>query len=202
MSSKRNRLLCVILTTILLVGCNGQGTGQAGSSVTVNPSMPPSVQVTQELPSADDVQNVRERQLVMLFKGLIVMDRQPLLALTAEQAHAILPIVRNSEEEGSIDESDRKAVIYVLTKEQITYLDEQSTQLKMRMAERMSTHKEALSAVERERYVNAFERRRKFEQQAEAGVSEQVYSNAPSPDSRGLGISVEQQLIELLVSKL
>ncbi|MNG17865.1 hypothetical protein D3C84_1018850 [compost metagenome] len=129
------------------------------------------------------------------------MDRQPLLALTADQAHAILPIVHNCEEEGSIDESERKAIINVLTKEQKAYLDEQSTQLKLRMAERMSTHREVLSAAERERYVNAFERRRKFEQQAEAGVSEQVYSNAPSPDLRGLGISVERQLIELLVSK-
>ena len=32
-------------------------------------------------------------------------------------------------EEGSIDESNEKAVIYVLTKEQKAYLDEQSTQL-------------------------------------------------------------------------
>ena len=106
------------------------------------PSMSTSVQVKQELPTADDVQNVRERQLVMLFQGLIVMDRQPLLALTAEQAHAILPIVRKSEEEGSIEESERIAVIYILTKDQKAYLDEQSKQLKLRMAERMGRHKE------------------------------------------------------------
>lgn len=201
MSSTRNSLLCIILTTFLLVGCNREGTGQDRASVTKYPSMSTSVQVKQELPTADDVQNVRERQLVMLFQGLIVMDRQPLLALTAEQAHAILPIVRKSEEEGSIEESERIAVIYILTKDQKAYLDEQSKQLKLRMAERMGRHKETLSAAERERYVNAFESRRKFEQQAEAGVTEQVYSNAPSPDSRGLGFSVERQLIELLVSK-
>ncbi|MDR6549617.1 hypothetical protein [Paenibacillus qinlingensis] len=200
-SSTRNSLLCVILTTFLVVGCTNQSIGQVGSSAAVAPSMPASAQVSQEIPAAEDVQNVTEQQLVMLFQGLIVMDRQPLLALTAEQSRSILPIVRKSEEEGSIDESERKAVIQVLTKEQKAYLDEQSKQLKQRIAERVKAHREALTAAERERYVTAFEKRRKSEQQIEAGVSERVNSDAPSPDSRGLGISVEQQLIELLVSK-
>lgn len=201
MSYTRKCILCVTLTTFLLAGCNGQGTGQAGPSVTLKTATPTSEIVAQELPTAEDVQNQRERQLVMLFQGLIVMDRQPLLALTSEQSHAILPIVRKSEEEGSIDESERKAVIQVLTNEQKAYLEEQSKQVKLRMAERMYQHREELSAAERERYVNAFEKRRKFDRQVEAGVSAYANSDPSSPDLRGLGISVEQQLIELLVSK-
>jgi hypothetical protein len=201
LSYTRKCFLCVTLTTFLLAGCNSQGTGQAGPSITVNPTTTASEQVVVELPTAEDVQNQRERQLVMLFQGLIVMDRQPLLALSAEQSHAILPIVRKSEEEGSIDESERKAIIQVLTNEQMAYLDEQSKQLKLRIAQRMSNHSEELTAAERERFVNAFEKRRKFEQQAEAGVSEHINNEIPIPDSRGLGLSVEKQLIELLVSK-
>ncbi|KRE93124.1 hypothetical protein ASG89_06360 [Paenibacillus sp. Soil766] len=200
-SSTRNSLLCVILTSFLLVGCTVEGTGQASSSV-VNPTMPASGQASQELPTAEDVQNVTEQRLVMLFQGLIVMDQQPLLALTAEQSRSILPIVRKSEEEGSIDESERKAVIQVLTNEQKAYLDEQSKQLKQRIAERVKTHKDALSAAERERFVNAFEKRRKSEQGVEAGVTEHINNAAPSVETRGLGTSVEQQLIDLLVSKL
>ncbi|CAN7577810.1 hypothetical protein LJR153_004214 [Paenibacillus sp. LjRoot153] len=202
-SSTRNSLLCVILTTFLLVGCTGQGIGQAGSSATVNPTMPAKVEVSHELPMAeDDVQNVTEQRLVMLFQGLVVMDRQPLLALTAEQSRSILPIIRKCDVEGSIDESERKAVIQVLTNEQKAYLDEQSKQLKQRIAERVRTHREALSAAERERFVNAFEKRRKSEQRVEAGVTEHVNNVVPSLETRGMGTSVEQQLIELLVSKL
>jgi hypothetical protein len=198
----RSSLLCLILTTFLLVGCTKQDIGQAESSATGNPTTPASTQVSQELPMAEDVQNATEQRLVMLFQGLIVMDRQPLLALTEEQSRSILPIVRKSEEEGSIDESERKAVIQVLTNEQKAYLDEQSKQLKQRIAERVKTHEEALTAAERERFVNAFEKRRKSEQRVEAGVTEHVNNVVPSLDTRGMGTSVEQQLIDLLISKL
>ncbi|OAS13948.1 hypothetical protein [Paenibacillus oryzisoli] len=201
-SSARNRLLCVILTTFLLVGCTRQSIGQDGPSVTVNPAMPVSGQVSQELPTPEDVQNVTEQRLVMLFQGLIVMDRQPLLALTGEQSRSILPIVHKCEEEGSIDESERKAVILVLTNEQRAYLDEQSKLLKQRIAERVKAHRDALTAVERERFVNAFEKRRKLEQRVEAGVSEQGNNGVLTQEPRGMGTSVERQLIELLVSKL
>ncbi|MNR28130.1 hypothetical protein D3C85_1454410 [compost metagenome] len=67
----------------------------------------------------------------------------------------------------------------------------------------MSERKEALSAAERERIVNAFEKKRKLEKQVEAGVSGNENSDAStSPEPRGLGISVEQQLIDLLISKM
>ncbi|MNR67926.1 hypothetical protein D3C85_1921720 [compost metagenome] len=66
----------------------------------------------------------------------------------------------------------------------------------------MKTHREALTAAERERFVNAFKKRRKSEQRVEAGVTEQVNNVVPSLDIRGMGTSVEKQLIELLISKL
>lgn len=203
MSYTRISLLCVILTTFLLVGCNRQSMGQTQSTAAVIAPMPSSTEVSQELSLAEDVQNQRERQLVMLFLGLLVMDRQPSLSLTAEQSREILPLVLKSEEEGSIDETEQNSVISVLTKEQKAYLEEQAKQMKLRKAERMSNHRGELSTAERERFVNAFEgKRRKIEQKPEEGNVQQATSENQSSDPRSMGKSVEQQLIDLLISKL
>ncbi|OCT14205.1 hypothetical protein A8709_25570 [Paenibacillus pectinilyticus] len=165
------------------------------------PSMPISEETSQELPAAESVQNQREMQLVMLFQGLIFMDRHPYYSITAAQSAAILPVVRKSMEEGSIDESERKAIINVLTDEQKTFLDDQSKQVKLRMADRMNNHRDNLSAAEREKFVNAFEKKRKVEQQEETGTSSRVNNENQTPDPRGMGDSIEQQLVKLLVSK-
>ncbi len=60
-------------------------------------------------------------------------------------------------------ESERKQVINGLTLEQRTFLDEQSKQMKKRMAERMDNLGEELSTEEREKRVEAFMQKRKAE---------------------------------------
>ncbi|WP_141692534.1 hypothetical protein [Paenibacillus pectinilyticus] len=200
MSYTRTISMCVTLTTFLLVGCNQQG-AVSKPAVVAMPSMPISEETSQELPAAESVQNQREMQLVMLFQGLIFMDRHPYYSITAAQSAAILPVVRKSMEEGSIDESERKAIINVLTDEQKTFLDDQSKQVKLRMADRMNNHRDNLSAAEREKFVNAFEKKRKVEQQEETGTSSRVNNENQTPDPRGMGDSIEQQLVKLLVSK-
>ncbi|WNR42313.1 hypothetical protein [Paenibacillus roseipurpureus] len=201
MGFPRTILLSMSLSAILLASCQQHRTELSNASATIMPQAPVTEAVLQSQPSTEDVQNQREMLLVMLFQGLLVLDRQPSLALTADQAHVILPVVRRSIEEGSIDESERKDIIAALTEEQRAYLEEQSKQMKQRMAERRNRPREKLSQAERERIVNAFERKRKVERQIEAGVSDQVNSEVTIPEPRGMGGSVEQQLVELLVSR-
>ena len=98
-------------------------------------------------------------------------------------------------------ESERKQVISGLTLPQRTFLDEQSKQMKKRMAERMDNPGEAVSSEEREKPVAAFIQKRKAERQAEAGMPDRGNVELELFDQRSMGVSVEQQLMELLTSK-
>ncbi|WP_261301015.1 hypothetical protein [Paenibacillus andongensis] len=193
-------VLHLTLISFLLSGCSGHMPLLDSTSTLVSPT-PSSGKTPQDAPLAEDVQNLREMQLVMLFQGLIRMDRLDSLTITAKQAKAILPFVRKSMDEGSITESEQKQVISGLTLSQRTFLDEQSKQMKKRMAERMDNRGEEVSSEERERRVNAFIQKRKAERQVEAGMMDRGNGEFQQFDQRSMGVSVEQQLMELLTSK-
>lgn len=63
----------------------------------------------------------------MFSQELLRMDRHANLSITAKQAETILPLVRKSIDEGSMNESERKLVLGGLTLDQITFLEEQSS---------------------------------------------------------------------------
>ncbi|NOU76770.1 hypothetical protein GC098_36340 [Paenibacillus sp. LMG 31458] len=200
MKYTRKMVLRLTLISFLLSGCSGHMPLLDSTSALTSPS-PSSGKTPQEAPLAEDVQNLREMQLVMLFQGLIRMDRLDSLTITAKQAEAILPYVRKSMDEGSITESEQKQVINGLTLSQRTFLDEQSKQMKKRMAERMDNLGEEVSSEEREKRINAFIQKRKAERQVEAGMTDRGNGEFQLFDQRSMGISVEQQLMELLTSK-
>lgn len=200
MKYTRKMVLRLTLISFLLSGCSGHMPLLNSTSALTSPT-PSSGIIPQEAPLAEDVQNLREMQLVMLFQGLIRMDRLDSLTITAKQAEAILPYVRKSMDEGSITESEQKQVINGLTLSQRTFLDEQSKQMKKRMAERMDNLGEAVSTEEREKRINAFIQKRKAERQVEAGMTDRDNGEFQLFDQRSMGISVEQQLMELLTSK-
>ncbi|MDQ0888731.1 hypothetical protein QFZ81_003819 [Paenibacillus sp. V4I9] len=200
MKYTRKMVLCLTLISFLLSGCSGHMPLLDSTSALASPT-PSSGTTPQEEPPAEDVQNLREMQLVMLFQGLIRMDRLDSLTITAKQAEAILPFVRKSMDEGSITESEQKQVINGLTLPQRTFLDEQSKQMKKRIAARMDNLGEELSSEEREKRVNAFIQKRKAERQVEAGMTDRGNGEFQLFDQRSMGISVEQQLMELLTSK-
>lgn len=200
MKYTRKWILRLTLISFLLSGCSWHMPLLDSTSVLAPPS-PSSGKTPQEKPPAEDVQNLREMQLVMLFQGLIRMDRLASLTITAKQAEAILPFVRKSMDEGSMTESERKEVIKGLTLPQRTFLDEQSKLMKIRKAERMDNLGDAVSSEEREKRVAAFIQKRKAERQVEAGMPDRGKGELELIDQRSIGVSVEQQLIELLTSK-
>ncbi|KQX67933.1 hypothetical protein [Paenibacillus sp. Root444D2] len=200
MKYTRKMVLRLTLISFLLSGCSGHMPLLDSTSALVSPS-PSSGKTPQEALPAEDVQNLREMQLVMLFQGLIRMDRLASLTITAKQAESILPFVRKSMDEGSISESEQKQVINGLSLSQRTFLDEQSKQMKKRIAERMDNLGEEVSSEEREKRVNAFIQKRKAERQVEAGMTDRGNGEFQLFDQRNVGISVEQQLMELLTSK-
>lgn len=187
------------LFSFLLSGCTGLIS--IDDSRASAPPSPTSVLAPQDVTPAEDVQNLSEMQLVLLFQGLIRMDRQSALAITAKQAQAILPVVRKSMDKGSISDFERKQVITGLTQEQRTFLDEQSKQMKKRIAERMDNLSDEVSSEEREKRVDAFIQKRKAERQLEAGMSDRTNGENQPLDPKNMGVSVERQLVELLVSK-
>ncbi len=191
-------MLRLTLISFLLSGCSGHMPVLESTSASPSPS---TGKTPQEDPPAEEVQNLREMQLVMLFQGLIRMDRLDSLTITAKQSAAILPFVRKSMDEGSITESEQKQVINSLTLPQRAFLDDQSKQMKKRMTERMDNLGEEVSSEEREKRVNAFIQKRNAERQVEAGMTEHGDGDFQLFDQRSMGISVEQQLMELLTSK-
>ncbi|KRF10769.1 hypothetical protein [Paenibacillus sp. Soil787] len=193
-------VLRLTLISFLLSGCSGHMPLLDRNSALALPS-PSSGKTPQEEPLADDVQNLREMQLVMLFQGLIRMDRLDSLTITAKQAEAILPFVRKSMDKGSITESEQKQVINGLTLPQRTFLDEHSKQMKQRVAERMDNLGDEVSSEEREKRVNAFIQKRNAEHQVEQGMTDRGDGDFQLFNQRSMGISVEQQLLELLTSK-
>ncbi|MBP1961845.1 hypothetical protein [Paenibacillus aceris] len=188
------------LISFLLGGCQPQ-VSDLPSSQAVITSTPKTDQTLLEESPTEDVQNLKEMQLVMLFQELLQMDRHANLLITAKQAQALLPLVRKSIDEGSMNESERKQVLAGLTLEQITFLEDQSKQEKARLAERMDNQGDKLSSEEREKRVKAFMQKRKTDRQTESGfIDREREENQFDPKS--YGISVEQQLMELLMSKL
>lgn len=181
------------LISFLLSGCTEQMPLE-NSRVLVPPS-------TTSWQSLQDVQSLSEMQLVMMFQGLIRMDRQNSLTITAKQAQAILPVVRKSMDEGSISEFERKQVIAGLTQEQRTFLDEISKQMMKRMTDRMDNLSDEVNSEEREKRVAAFIQKRKAERQLDAGMKDRANGENQLYDPRNMGVSVERQLVELLVSK-
>ncbi|NQX64739.1 hypothetical protein HQN90_01230 [Paenibacillus alba] len=190
----------MILLTFLLSACSSNV--PAVDSVTaVATSSPASGQFSHVGQPDEDVQNLTEMQLVMLFQTLLRMDRNASLVITTKQAAAMLPSIRQSMEEGSMSDAERKQVLRSLTAEQKAFLDEQIKQLTQRIAKRVDNPGLALSDEEREKRIDAFIARRKAGREAEAGEMDRTDGEKPQMDPKTMGMSIEQQLVDLLVSK-
>lgn len=200
---KYTRKMAFILTLIsfLVGGCQPPMSDWDSSRAAVASS--PTTEPTPFAESSmDDVQNLKEMQLVMLFQELLRMDRHAHLTITSKQAEAMLPLVRKSIEEGSMNESEREQVLGGLKPEQITFLEEQSKLEKSRLTGRLDNKGDELSPEDREKRVEAFKQKRKTDRQSESMFTYRDNSEFQQQDLKSMGISVEQQVMELLMSKL
>ncbi|UKS28955.1 hypothetical protein LOZ80_08525 [Paenibacillus sp. HWE-109] len=190
----------ITLLACLLSACSHPLTVTDSAAIKAAPS-PTAGHTSPEDRPNEDVQNLTEMRLVMLFQALLRMDRNASLTISAKQAVAMLPYIRESMEEGSMNDTERKQVLGSLTSEQRTFLDEQSKQVNKRIKERVDKPHAELSQEEREKRINAFIEQRKAERAVEAGQIDRVDGGTQQLDPRSMGKSIEQQLVELLVSK-
>lgn len=187
------------MMALLLVGCSTQPSSEPPPQTLESNAGNQAQQAAVSGP-AEDVQSPRELQLVMLFKGLILMDKLEGLQLTAKQSEAMLPIIRRCAEEGKLDESERKVLFFMLTKDQQAFVNAYFDKMKEQVNESKQDRAKSVSKEERERIVNAFVKKRRAEREAGANAASVNQTPRPSSDgSAGAGLSVEQQLENLLM---
>lgn len=93
-------------------------------SRTAAPSASPSVNPTGTLaPSAtlEPIQSLPEADMVQFFHFLLEMDDKPKTTLTKMQAEAVLPLVRQNVEKGTMEEDDKKAILRTFGEEQMAF---------------------------------------------------------------------------------
>ncbi|UJF36037.1 hypothetical protein [Paenibacillus hexagrammi] len=152
--------------------------------------------------AGEDVQSEDERQMVMLFQGLIRMDRQADLAISKQQAEALLPYVQKGKDAGGISKGEREQVIELLHDSQQTYLENEAKQTAQRIRQHNSAvSRDNLSPEERQQMIEQFEQHRKENQDDSSAARPQGSDRYAASSRSGMGKSVEQQLLELLQSK-
>ncbi|MNI27517.1 hypothetical protein D3C73_812550 [compost metagenome] len=157
-----------------------------------------------------DLQNRLERQLIVIFQALLQMDRKEGLKITADQALGMLPLLRKIKDEGQMLAQDQQQIVSLLSAEQKVFFDEASTR-NSRMRGRPPKKFDGLSPEDRDKLIEEFQRKRMsgedegvigpfIQQDAEEGYRN--YGGPPPPHDPVLGISMEQQLIDLLEARV
>jgi hypothetical protein len=129
-------LLLVSVVFIVLSGC---GTGMdTATSLQVNGQERVSTikgtqtggGLTGAATPKNEILSRKERDLVILFKGLLLMDHQPGLLISEIQAAEMLPMVSQSAEDGGMEPENETKIRALLTVEQKNYLDDKTSRLK------------------------------------------------------------------------
>lgn len=86
----------------------------------ISPSVSPAGPMTPS-PSLEPIQSLPEADMVQFFHFLLVMDDKPKTTLTKMQAEAVLPLVRQNVEKGTMEEEDKKAILRTFGEEQMAF---------------------------------------------------------------------------------
>jgi hypothetical protein len=192
----------LLVLMLLLSGCVTKTTSSNGS--VSSPTATETVkQPNQEDVNPLDVQNRKEWQLVMLFQGLLQMDRKEGLSITVKQAKDILPIVQKSKDEGEVTGEEQQQVIVLLTTEQKAFFEDLSTKFKSRMNGAPPKNREDLTPEQRDKMIEDFKaKRNNIPDSDTAGNNAPRSEDDPRAFGKGMGKSVEQQLIDLLQARI
>jgi len=126
------------LTAVLLSGCAAGSQGQTGTaSANAAPPEAASTQQGQETKQAPEGKapmqmNEQERQMVMTFQTLLRMDKADGLALTKEQAQAMLPVVQDSITKKELTADAKAKLLEKLTANQKKYIDDAAASMQNR----------------------------------------------------------------------
>lgn len=187
----------VCIALVLLTGCMKKA------------PVAPAPQST-SLMKPEEVQSDMEREMVILFQGLVQMDRQERLVINKKQAEELLPAVKRNTYDGELNPADQQMIIGILTADQRLFVIKYQKDIHEHMqASKERKEREKLDHEERERMVREFQQRRQDEEHgqrsepSEPSNSSEETSTGPAsvvPSKRSN--NVEQRLIRLLESKL
>ncbi|MDB5054966.1 MAG: hypothetical protein JWM44_3016 [Bacilli bacterium] len=187
-------LFIIVLLSVVLSGCGKktavtptvqtmqqQEQGRIQLDVDTQAAAPNPVSSTKA--STNVIQNKQERELVLMFRSLLQMDKKSELHFSKAQAENLLPLIRQSTSDGEMSDENLKMIIDLLTKEQKLFYDD----LNMRF-QKFSGN---LSPSGGKKTELTDEQRQK------------IMQDRPPPAKAfdGSDKSIEQQLIDLLESK-
>jgi hypothetical protein len=207
-ASKMAAISLAIVLMFVLAACGKQAAN------TVNNSSAETPQVTGTVNSAapkSELISQKERALAIFFRGILQMDNKGELMITKDQATALLPLVNKSTKDGEIKTENQQKMMDIFTKEQKAFLDDLTARFKQFTTNRndlagsnrpaLTDEQKAQFQKDRPQLTDA--QRKKFQEnraQGKQGQNNSVQGNGWI--NGGDGENVEQQLIDLLDSKM
>lgn len=191
----RKLLLCLLLAAVVS-GCSRsvEGTDPTREKKPLEP-----VAISHTDNTSEEIQNGKERQLVIFFRGLVLMNRSPGLQITKAEAELLLPIVRKGIENGYISSAESAKMADFLTKEQKSYYNEfQILQVQQANIVHGSDTGEGMSDVERLRLLEELKKRRGEKVQDPDKENSAAVSQNDDDEWGTAEKNIEQQLLELL----
>jgi hypothetical protein len=191
--------ISAVLLMGILSGCVSKSpvTQEASTQPTETAKLEPKTSEDQ-----NEVENHKEKQLVLLFKALQQMDQKAGLTLSKKQAEELLPLIRKSRDEGEISAVEQTQALALLNSGQKAFYDDFSSKINERM-EANRKRFESLTPAERDKLIENFQKQRQHLEKAPhpSNLPDNDTSVSLEPDI-AYGKSMEQQLIDLLESKL
>jgi hypothetical protein len=216
-------MLLVILAVIS--GC-GKQAASSESAASVQPNDQSEAAVNSDT-AKQPVMSPKELELSMLFRGLLQKDKQGELLITKEQAVSMQPIVAKSTEDGEITADNQQKLLALLTPEQKKFIDDQNARFKQFSGNRNNPNaagggkQPALTDEQRAEFqknqskLTDEERKKLQETRGNRGNGQGAGANGQGRDPEaqgggqgnggfggGFGDNVEQQLIDLLDTKI
>ncbi|WP_438445729.1 hypothetical protein [Gorillibacterium sp. sgz5001074] len=196
--------LGLAVTVAVIGGCSLAEPSASANAVSPAPAAPSGVEPQ---PDSDSIQMKKEADMVRIFRFLIRLDEAPDTKLTKKQAEAMLPIVSKSVSEGILEEQEKVVLTKLFRPEQLAAY--------VRYSEKDGASVPPKWPQPDGRDGAGEEKHRRMEEWVKRAVQETPESEAagihmgwqasgrnPDEDWTAGEKSVEQELIELLESKL
>lgn len=128
---KMNKIagLCVLIP-VLLSGCGNQSSSQPAAASTVTPQASAQATAAAKSNNADrPAMNQAQRGLFSTFQTLVMMDKAEGLAITKEQATAMLPVAQDIVSKSELSDENKTKLLEKLTDAQKKYVEEAATRM-------------------------------------------------------------------------
>jgi hypothetical protein len=213
---KMGFIAMVIVILVVMSGCGKQAASSEAAS-TVQPNDQVQGAVNSDAPK-NQVMSQKELELSMLFRGLLQMDNKGELLITKEQAESMLPIISKSTEDGEISADNQQKLMTLLTPEQKTFIDDMTARFKQFSGNGNKPNgagggtRPALTDEQRAEFqknqsnLTDEERKKLQANKNNRGNGQDTASDGQGGQGNGgfggFGQNVEQQLLDLLDSKI